>query len=398
MNKRHIQHTKPVNSTQVHTALSDTLQTYLPLEVEGRVLDETKLWDLLIYSAVHQTTLEASCTELDAGCSGNTVREHLNDALDASRPGVVELEERLNQALRAQLPNGFRRQVGQQRYDIAMDLVDIAYHGQPSQAEAEVRRGPAKSGTTHFHVYATLAIVHDEQRYELALTFVWADETLVQVLERLLKRAWALGLRIRRAYCDKGFSSCEIFRWLRRHRVAYVIPVPVRGKALKALRRGRRSYRTRYTFNAGTPDAYPTDLVLVRKYQAGRRGKHGIDWLIYAVYGVDDIPPHQIHALYRWRFGIESGYRQMHQVRARTTSRNPAVRLLMVGVALLILNVYIVLRRVWLTVRHFGTRTRRVWLTLTRLALMLFRLIEHLYGVRTIEQVAYSTFNAESIS
>ncbi len=393
MNKRHIQHTQPVNSAQVHTALLDTLQACVPLEIDGRRLDEAKLWDILIHSATNRTTIEASCTELNCGCSSNTVREHLNDSLDASRAGVVELEEHLNAALSAQLPNAFLRQLAQRRYDSAIDLVELPYHGQASQADVEVRRGPAKSGTTHFHTYATLAIVHDEQRYELALTFVWADETLVQVVERLLKRAWRLGLRIRRAYFDKGFCSCAIFRWLRRHRVAYVIPVPARGKALKALRRGSHSYRTRYTFNAHARDAYTTDIVLVRKYRAGRRGKHGVDWLIYAVYKVDDIPPHQIHELYRRRFGIESSYRQMHQVRARTTSRNPAVRLLMVGLALLILNVYLVLRRIWLTVCRFGRRTRRLWLTLKRLALMLFRLIEHWYGVRTIEQVAFSTIN-----
>ncbi len=394
MNKRRIQHTEPVNSTQVRAALVDTLQTYLPLDIDGRNLDEATLWDILIYSSVHQTTIEASCTELKCGCSSNTLREHLNDALDESRAGVVELEQPLNTALHAQLPNAFLHHLDQRRYDVAMDLVEIPYHGQPKHAEAEVRRGPAKSGTTHFHVYATLAIVHDEQRYELALTFVWAGETLVQVLERLLKRAWRLGLRIRRAYCDKGFCSCAVFRWLRRHRVAYVIPVPVRGKALKALRRGSHSYRTRYTFCVGTADAYTTDIVLVRKYRAGRRGRHGVDWLIYAVYKVDAIPPHQIHELYRRRFGIESGYRQLHQVRARTTSQNPATRLLMVGLALLILNVYILLRRVWLTVRHYGRRVRRLWLTLKRLALMLFRLIEQCWGVRGIEQVASSTLNA----
>ena len=107
---------------------------------------------------------------------------------------------------------------------------------------------------------------------------------------------------------------------------------------------------------------------------------------------VDDLQ-FRLHDRLRRRFGIESGYRQLHQVRARTTSQNPAVRLLLVGLALLILNVYLALRRIWLTVRHFGRRTRRLWLTLKRLALMLFRLIEHRYGVCAIEEVAFSTIN-----
>ena len=220
------------------------------------------------------------------------------------------------------------------------------------------------------------------------------------------KRPWTcyrdttqkLGLQIRRAYLDKGFRGSEILRWLRRHRIAYVIPVPRSGKALKALCTGRRSYRTRYTFNSKTADAYTTDLVIVCKYSAGRRGKHQVDYLVYAVYGVDAIPELHIHELYRRRFGIESGYRQMHPVRARTTSRNPALRLLLVGLALLILNVYLALRQVWLTVHRFGSRTRRTWLTLKRLGLMLVRLIEHLLGVSGIEQVVHSQIGVEAFS
>jgi putative transposase len=398
MKRRYVRYTIPVKSEQVRAALLEVLQACLPLGISGRDLDDQTLWDILLYASLHRTTIEAACTELADVPSSNTTREHLNDTLDETPSGVVELERQLNTALRAQLPLRFVKRLGHQRFDIAIDLVEIPYHGQPKQQEQEVRRGQAKSGTTHFHTFATLAIVHNHQRYELALTFVWADDTLVQVVERLLKQVWKLGLRVRRAYLDKGFCASEMFRWLRRHRVPYVIPVPVRGEALRALQSGRQSYRTRYTFNAGTDTAYTTDLVLVRKYSAGRRGRHQVDWLVYAVYGVDGLEPHQIHELYRWRFGIESGYRQVHQVRARTTSRHPGLRLLLIGLALLILNVYILLRQTWLTVRHFGQRTRRIWLTLKRMVLMLGRLLEQLFGVTTIEQVAHSQLALEPIS
>ncbi len=398
MNKRQVQHTKPVNSAQVRQALESVLTTYLSLQIAGRDLDESLLWDILITASVQHTTMEAVCTELDGAPSGNTVREHLGSALGQSPAAVRELERRLQRALQAQLPRGFRKRLSQQAFDIAIDLVQNPYHGQPCQDPHEVRGGPAKSGTTHFHTYATLAIVHDHERYELALTFVWSDEALVTIVERLVKQARRLGLRIRRAYLDKGFRGSEILRWLRRHRIRYVIPVPLHGKALLALCTGRRSYRTRYTFNPGTADAYTTDLVIVCKYSAGRRGKHQVDYLVYAVYGVDAIPELQIHELYRRRFGIESGYRQMHQVRARTTSRNPAVRLLLVGLALLILNTYLALRQVWLTVHRFGSRTRRTWLTLKRLSLLLVRLIEQLIGVSGIEQVAHSQIGVDIVS
>jgi putative transposase len=207
-----------------------------------------------------------------------------------------------------------------------------------------------------------------------------------------------LGGRIHWAYLDKGFARVEILRLLRRHRMPYVVPVPLRGQGLRALCHGRRSYQTRYTFNAKTADAYTTDLVLVRRYRAGRRGRHGVDWLVYAVYRIGRCEPHQIHALYSWRFGIESGYRQMHQVRARTTSRHPGLRLLFVGLALLILNCYMALRQVWLTMRQYGQRVYKVWLTLQRLARMFVRVIEHLLGITPMRQVAYSKIELHPIS
>ncbi len=398
MNKRHIKHTRPVNSAQVRNALLDLLTTYVSLDVHGRDLEEPLLWEILLEASVHCTTIETVCTELAGAPSGNTTREHLGTAVGQSRTAVMDLERRLNRALQRQLPQGFRKRLHGQAFDIAIDLVQVPYHGQPAQDEREVRGGAAKAGTTHFHTYATLAIVHDHEHYELSLTFVWGKEPLVDVVERLVKQAQKAGLHIRRAYLDKGFRGSAILRWLRRHRIGYVIPIPRLGKTLKALCQGRRSYRTRYTFNPHTSNAYTTDIVIVCKYSAGRRNKHQVDYLIYAVYRVAHIPELQIHELYRRRFGIETGYRQVHQVRARTTSRNPAVRLLFMGLALLILNVYICLRQVWLTVRHFGSRTRRTWLTLKRLAFLFARLIEQNLGVTGIEQVACSQIDVKVFS
>lgn len=397
MNKRHVKHIKPVDSAQVRSALVSLLTDTLPLDLEARDLDEETLWDILLYASFHQTTIEATCLELGAP-SGTTTRDHLTEALGDSPSHLLDLERHLNHALRTQLPRSFRRHLDSHPYDVAIDLVELPYYGQPHRREPEVRRNRAKAGTTYFHCYATIAVVHDDQRYELALTFVWAKESLTDIVLRLLKYARLLGLRVRWAYVDKGFSRVEIFRLLRRHRIPYVIPVPLRGKGLKALCHGQRSYQTRYTFNARTADAYTTDLVLVRRYRAGRRGRHGVDWLVYAVYRIGRCEPHQVHRLYSWRFGIESGYRQMHQVRARTTSRHPGLRLLFIGLALLILNCYMALRQVWLTMRHYGDRVYKVWLTLQRLARMFARMIEQLLGTTPMHQVAHSKIELHPIS
>ncbi len=143
---------------------------HIPLRIDGRELDDAGLWESLMYASVNQLTIESACQELAQVPSGNTVREHVAKALDNHREAVVQLEEQLNAALRDQLPRRVRRRLNDLRFEIAIDLHDIPYHGQPTLSQAEARRWPAKSVTPYFHSYATLTIVHDQRRYELALT------------------------------------------------------------------------------------------------------------------------------------------------------------------------------------------------------------------------------------
>ena len=92
---------------------------------------------------------------------------------------------------------------------------------------------------------------------------------------------------------------------------------------------------------------------------------------------------------YRRRFGIESGYRLMEAVRARTTSPNPALRFLLMGVALLIVTMWIGLH--WLYLRLSGRGPRRVarWrFRLDRMTRFLVHAIERFYGVITAVDLA----------
>jgi len=223
MSKRTPKHTRPVMSAQLREAVLQVMGEHLPLGIDGRDLDDTGVWEILLYASVNCLTIESACQELEQAPSGNTVREHLAEALDNHRAAVVKLEEQLNAALRDQLPRRVRRRLSQLRFEIAIDLHDIPYHGQPALSPDEVRRGPAKSGTTHFHSYATLAIVHDQRRYELALTFVWADESLAAIVARLIQAAngW-------RFTCGEPRSG-EAVRWKRVLGALCIFQLPICG-------------------------------------------------------------------------------------------------------------------------------------------------------------------------
>src|SRR5258708_33269709 len=82
----------------------------------------------------------------------------------------------------------------------------------------------------------------------------------------------------------------------------------------------------------------------------------------------------------RRRFGIACSYRAMRHTKAVTTSRNPAVRFFLMGLAFLLENRWVSLRH---TVAHLsGPGPRRVRMTyfpLRTFISFLGRAIEHLY-------------------
>ncbi|TAK35031.1 MAG: hypothetical protein EPO21_07630 [Chloroflexota bacterium] len=104
-----------------------------------------------------------------------------------------------------------------------------------------MRRGEAKSGTTHFYAYASLYVIRHHQRVTLTLTYVLASETLAAVLTRLLDRITALGISDKRLYLGRQFFSVELLRLLKVQPFTIILPVPKRGQRLLALLQGRKS-------------------------------------------------------------------------------------------------------------------------------------------------------------
>ena len=111
---------------------------------------------------------------------------------------------------------------------------------------------------------------------------------------------------------------------------------------------GRRAYVTEHTLRDSKGEDPPLSLTVhvVVRYQRGRKwGKHGCQYLIFAVLG--EIPLPETDPIYRRRFGIETSYRIVGQALARTSSRRPALRLLHVGVAAMLQNEWVVLKLLW---------------------------------------------------
>lgn len=153
-----------ITKDEVHGYANHWLNSALRLEYEGYKCNGTVLLQILLIAAARVVSLAAACLDLADAPSDQTIR----DALAATLPGIAELERRLNLALVTDVPKALRRK----SRIIAIDLTLIPYHGQPAFDKKEIYRSKAKSGTTHFHAYATAVVVHKGYRYTLALTHV----------------------------------------------------------------------------------------------------------------------------------------------------------------------------------------------------------------------------------
>jgi len=188
---------------------------------------------------------------------------------------------------------------------------------------------------------ATVYVLGKQGRVTLAMTPVRPGEGHSAVLNRLLHRVRQARVRIGRLWLDRGFASAEVVRCLKDLRLTAVIAWPIRGKVggTRALCRGRKTHWATHFVQPTNGPLIPVQMAVVRAFTRRRDRKKTVRWFLYAVIG-RTIDPYTVHRCYRHRFAIESSYRALGRVRARTTSRNIALRLLLIAIGFVLLNAW----------------------------------------------------------
>jgi len=351
------------------------LREQLSLQVEGYKVTTSMVLNVLLKAAVEKRSIEAVCADLGDLVDSNTLREAVNRALTVD--DLRQHEGEFNAALAACIP----AQMPKRGLEMVIDFHDEPFYGKTEALQAYTCRGEAQDGTTYFWRIASLYVIWRGVRITLGLTYVLPKESTLSIVQRLLKRRTALGFRAKVLYLDKGFCSGDVIAYLQTTREPALIACPIRGKkgkgGTRALCHGRKHYCTRYTFSDGTT----ADLAIVPTLKKNKKtGKHQRTWLVYIMIHLD-WSAKKAQQRYGRRFGIESSYRQLGQVRAHTNSRNVALRFFFLALALLLLNIWTYLRCI--CTRVIGTGPFRLDLNLFRLArfiAFLRRAIENVYG------------------
>jgi hypothetical protein len=211
-----------LSATTVYHHARFLLQDQLQLTDFSPACTARILLAVVLAATARLTSLFAAGLRLAAAPAAETLRK----ALLASLPTLRELEDRCNDALAAHLPRRLRRR----KQRLALDLTLVPYHGRYYLDPKEIVRGQAKSGTTHFHAYATVYLIFRGQRFTIALTVVHDGEPLKEVIRRLLGRATAAGVRPALLLLDREFYSVDVIRYLQAARYPFLMPLVCRGR------------------------------------------------------------------------------------------------------------------------------------------------------------------------
>jgi len=382
-------HNLTLTDKKVLTEARSSLEQQVPLSADGYECTTEDLYQVLLGASVQRSTIEAVCRDLVGTPVGNTVRGYLNEQLCVEE--LPTLEDQINQALAAHVPQRIRRKP----QVLVMDLHDRPYYGKTPQEEGLWVRGRARAGTTRFYRIASAYVVLKGLRFTLAIRFVLPGDKPVKIIQQLWQRVAALSIPVKHLLLDRGFAGIDVQDYLDQQEIPAIIACPIRGKqgGTRALCRGRKSYRTQHTFRGDSGRKQRTaELVVCRTFTTAKRTKRlkrRAMWQVFILIHLE-LTPRQVRRCYQRRFGIETSYRCANQVRGWTTSPNPVLRFLLMALAIYLVNVWIWLRWLFTQIPRRGQRTldEKVF-RLSRFARFIVHGLEEHYGVvRQISAVA----------
>lgn len=211
---------------EVHRwALSRLLESKLAKD-HGWLCTAVMVLNVVLRAAARSFSIHAVCGDSPKAPSGDAVMIAIEEGLPKTR---LVLEDRVNHALVGELPQRLKRRAWQ----VAIDYHEVPYYGEPEKTKNQYRRSKPKQGTSKFHTYATACIVQQGRRYTLAMTWVRASDSMINVLGRLIARIREWGLKIKCLLLDRAFYNIAVISWLKTERIKFLMPVVIRGRRPK---------------------------------------------------------------------------------------------------------------------------------------------------------------------
>ena len=200
--------------------------------------------------------------------------------------------------------------------------------------------GKHERGTSRYEIYITAQCVEEGMRAQLACQHVKALDDNADLMTSLLNDVRLNEIDVSLLLMDREFFSTSVVLRLNKLNQPFLMPCVRRKGIIEALREfssGRRGSASNYTMRGADGTA---DIRLVVVPGADGRPlpfatnlpEDRVLWNLYII-------PKE----YRRRWGIETGYIGVEELRARTTSRNHSLRLLLFYYGQILYNIWLLI-------------------------------------------------------
>jgi len=312
-----------------HNALygeEDLHRSLILLSIEGRYAE----------SGMKRLAVEASSARVP---SGSWVRDAV------SRLSEGEVTEKAGKALGSTVKELRRFGVFNEPVVCAMDKHQVPRYDEGM--EPFLTRGQEKAGTMKFETYATLQCVEEGRRAQVACSHVGPLDDNADVIAGLLGQARLREVEVSLLLLDREFFSVSCMARLEKGGQRYLMPCKLTSRTKEAIRehaegRRRRVSRCKITSTEGREGAY--NIVILPRRGCEKESDPLKRYIAFATNIPRRFVTWNVRRLpddYRRRWGIETGYSGVEGLRARTTSKSHALRLLYFHYALVLYNAWL---------------------------------------------------------
>lgn len=208
-----------------------------------------------------------------------------------------------------------------------------------------------KNGTKRFEAYATLQVVAGPVNAVLDCARVTRDTSDVDFVREFVHTLRDCRIRARTILLDREFCSVDIMNALSASGNRYLMPAVKTGgirKAIEEHHHGLRNAVSWYVMRNGA-GRYERFVLIIRRAAASdgdggeEEKKVTDDYVVFATnlpFGRAQLGILTLPETYRRRWGIETAYRQIEEVRPRTTSRSATFRMILFFASLFMYNMW----------------------------------------------------------
>ena len=233
--------------------------------------------------------------------------------------------------------------------DVALDKHLVVRHDKKTNM-INMIFSKVKNSTSRFNCLATLNCTLENSRACLGAVLVRRDDSLEDIIFKLVNMCIKNGVKIRTLTMDREFFTVNVINVLKSLNIWYITPAKrTKGvkTAIREFKAGKRGAVSSHVITSS--DKTTAEFTLIIKEKLDKKGEKQINLFATNV-PVDAVREFEcgdkvgVEAFveqYKSRWGIETGYRCIKDIRPKTTSRNESVRILLLFMPIFLFNAWV---------------------------------------------------------